>query len=87
MAGPCRLKIAPGALKHLDLIAVGILDEEEPRDDLPVGREIDQLVSANTAARAVKDYAKAEEIRNMLNARKIILKVAKDGTTRWAMKP
>jgi len=78
---------APGLRAGMDLFgiqpimpAVGELTEDERR-------EIDQLVSANTAARAVKDYAKADEIRNMLNARKIILKVAKDGTTRWAMKP
>ncbi len=49
--------------------------------------EINQLVSANTAARAIKDYAKADEIRAMLNARNVIVKIAKDGTTSWEVKP
>src|SRR6056297_2731987 len=43
---PGRLLVAPGPLKHLDLVAVRVGDEEELGDDrraLAAGRELDDL--------------------------------------------
>src|SRR5271166_3652871 len=40
---PLRLPVAPELLQHLDLIAVGIVDEEESPDPFPVAVEFDDL--------------------------------------------
>ncbi len=48
--------------------------------------EIETFVSRRNEARAAKDYAEADRIRNELAAMGIALKDNKDGTTRWEPK-
>jgi cysteinyl-tRNA synthetase len=44
------------------------------------------LDSANTEARAIKNYAKADAIRDELSDHHLIIKINKDGTTSWEVK-
>jgi cysteinyl-tRNA synthetase len=48
--------------------------------------ELDDLISARNAARAVKNWAESDRIRNELADRGITLKDNKDGTTTWEPK-
>ena len=43
--------------------------------------EIEQLVSARTAARARKDFKESDRIRDELAAMGVVIKDSKDGTT------
>jgi cysteinyl-tRNA synthetase len=43
--------------------------------------EIEDLIAARTAARARKDFAESDRIRNELAAMGIVIKDSKDGTT------
>ena len=52
-------------------------------DHLP---KIVTLDSANTEARAIKNYAKADAIRSELSDYRLIIKINKDGTTSWEVK-
>jgi len=55
---------------------LGILTEER---EVQVSDEIKALVEARTAARAAKDWAKADEIRDQLSAMGVIVEDTKDG--------
>jgi cysteinyl-tRNA synthetase len=44
---------------------------------------IDNLIAARTAARAAKDWAESDRIRDELAAMGVTLKDNKDGTTTW----
>jgi cysteinyl-tRNA synthetase len=48
--------------------------------------QIEALVSARNAARAAKDWAESDRIRNELAAMGVTLKDNKDGTTTWEVK-
>ena len=71
---------------------LGILDEEPAnflegmkRGNIQItglsGKEIQGLIEERNTARKAKDFKKADEIRNMLKEKGIILKDAPDGTT------
>jgi cysteinyl-tRNA synthetase len=45
--------------------------------------EVDRLVDERLSARKSRDFKRADEIRNQLQAAKIILEDRPDGTTRW----
>ena len=45
--------------------------------------EIDKLIEERLAARKAKDFARADEIRDQLAEKNIILKDMPDGTTTW----
>jgi cysteinyl-tRNA synthetase len=47
----------------------------------PSSTEIDQLVSARTAARARKDFGESDRIRDQLAAMGVVIKDSKEGTT------
>ena len=55
---------------------MGILSEERK---VEVSDEIKELVEARTAARAAKDWAKADEIRDTLSSMGVIVEDTKDG--------
>ena len=55
---------------------LGILNEER---EVQVSDEVKALVEARTAARAAKDWAKADEIRDTLSAMGVIVEDTKDG--------
>ena len=48
--------------------------------------EIDALVAARNAARAAKDWAEADRVRDELNARGIVVEDTADGGTSWFRK-
>ena len=47
---------------------------------------IDSLISLRLAARAAKNWAESDRIRDELLAQGIVLKDNKDGTTTWEVK-
>ncbi len=49
-------------------------------------RKVDQLIAARLAARAQKNWAESDRIRDELLAMGIALKDNKDGTTTWEVK-
>jgi cysteinyl-tRNA synthetase len=49
----------------------------------PSHREVEPLVAARSAARAAKNWAESDRIRDELAAMGIVLKDNKDGTTTW----
>jgi len=48
--------------------------------------EVDELIKARNAARAAKNWAESDRIRDELAAQGIVLKDNKDGTTTWEVK-
>ena len=48
--------------------------------------EVDALIAARIAARAVKNWAESDRIRDELVAMGVVLKDNKDGTTTWEVK-
>ncbi len=53
---------------------------------LAIRPEVDQLIDARNAARASKNWAESDRIRDELAAMGIALKDNKDGTTSWEVK-
>ena len=48
--------------------------------------EIEAAIAARAAAKKAKNFAEADRIRNELDAKGIVLKDSKDGTTTWEVK-
>jgi cysteinyl-tRNA synthetase len=73
------------ALARVDEV-LGVLDpvtwRSTPSGDFLSDEAIDQLVSERDAARANKDWARADEIRDQLQALGIVIEDAREGS-RW----
>ena len=54
-------------------------DDLTPEQLTELDQQIKELVEARTAARAAKDWAKADEIRDTLSAMGVIVEDTKDG--------
>lgn len=48
-----------------------------------LGVNVDQMIDARTAAKAAKNWAEADRIRDQLKAEGILLEDKPDGTTVW----
>ncbi|MDE2578783.1 MAG: cysteine--tRNA ligase [Hyphomicrobiales bacterium] len=74
-------------LANLDLIGVkrAELLADDDGDQLPAA-QVETLVNARLAARAAKNWAESDRIRDELAAQGVVLKDNKDGTTTWEMK-
>ncbi|MGJ0508594.1 MAG: cysteine--tRNA ligase [Methylocystis sp.] len=81
---------ARGALRFcLELLGLdGILDASwnKVAVDPALKETVDSLISARLAARAAKNWAESDRIRDELAAMGVALKDNKDGTTSWEMK-
>lgn len=64
-------------------IAIRAPDQVEYYGSLPSAGGIERLIVARTAARAAKNWAESDRIRDELAAMGITLKDNKDGTTTW----
>ena len=60
----------------------GIKREIEASDEFSIGL-IEQQIRLRNEARAKKDFATADKIRQELDQKKITLEDRPDGTTRW----
>jgi cysteinyl-tRNA synthetase len=72
----------------LRVAATGELRATEAPDEMqarikvvPSNDEIEQLISARTAARARKDFKESDRIRDQLAAMGVVIKDSKEGTT------
>ena len=70
-----------------------VLLDEKPEDwfrrgalksNSPTSSEIEQLILSRNKAREIKDFKKADEIRDELESMGVTLEDSKDGTT-WKM--
>ncbi|MCH2104680.1 MAG: cysteine--tRNA ligase [Planctomycetes bacterium] len=80
-----------GAQAALDLLAeadavLGVLELEPAGGGAEEDAEIDALVAARNAARAAKDWAEADRVRDELNARGIVVEDTAEGGTSWFRK-
>jgi cysteinyl-tRNA synthetase len=66
-------------------LSLGLLDKEDVSLSLDEIKEIEDLVKERDIAKRDKDYNKADEIRELLNKKGIIIKDSKDGTI-WEIK-
>lgn len=77
-----------GQLKALGLI-LGVLQEnpevflQTGGGDVIAAEEVDRLIAERTQAKADKNYARADEIRNQLLEQKVVLEDSKAGGTQW----
>jgi cysteinyl-tRNA synthetase len=56
-------------------------------DQEPVEERIERLITARRNARATKNWAESDRIRDELKAMGIVLHDNKDGTTTWEVAP
>ncbi len=80
-----------GAQAALDLLAeadavLGVLELESAGGGGEEDAEIDALVVARNAARASKDWAEADRVRDELSARGVVVEDTSDGGTSWFRK-
>ena len=67
------------AMKELFAELTGVLNIVTGEHEVEVPEEVKKLVEERTAARAAKDFAKADEIRDQLAAMGVMLEDGKDG--------
>ncbi len=67
------------AMKELFCELTGVLNIVTGEQEVEVPEEVKKLVEERTAARAAKDFAKADEIRDQLAAMGVMLEDGKDG--------
>jgi len=80
-----------GARAALELLAeadavLGVLELEAAGGGSEEDAEIDALVEARNAARASKDWAEADRVRDELSARGVVVEDTSDGGTSWFRK-
>jgi cysteinyl-tRNA synthetase len=69
--------------------ALAFLDEADaiftawPHEDANLDSEVEALIEARRAAKAAKNWAEADRVRDQLKALGIVLEDRKDGTTGW----
>ena len=64
------------------MLSLGLVQEETAIETSPEDAEIDALVAQRTAARAAKDWAESDRIRDLLKERGIIIEDTKEGA-KW----
>ena len=93
--GTIKASLSLAALMKMDSVlsldviknAFAVLEEQNaaasvnPHENDPEAAEIDALVAERTAAKKAKDFAKADEIRNQLTARGVIIIDTPNGPT------
>ena len=87
----CRIR--EGALAahilHQDDEVLAFLDATDgifaawPRDTTSLDREVEVLIERRKAAKAAKDWAEADRVREQLKTMGILLEDRKDGTVGW----
>jgi cysteinyl-tRNA synthetase len=65
---------------------LGVLELESAGGGGEEDAEIDALVAARNAARASKDWAEADRVRDELSARGVVVEDTSDGGTSWFRK-
>jgi cysteinyl-tRNA synthetase len=63
------------------VLSLGLLDNDENKLTDESVKEIEKLIEERNEAKANKDYAKADEIRNILLQKGVQIKDSRDGTT------
>ena len=76
---PNKSKQLAELLKKFDLVLGLKIDEEEVKEELP--QEILELIEQRKIARANKNWAKSDELRDLILAKGYIVKDSKDGMT------
>jgi cysteinyl-tRNA synthetase len=66
--------------------AVFYIENDGPRTDESTQRRIDDLIAQRQEARAVRNWAEADHLRDQLAALRVAIKDNKDGTTSWEIK-
>ncbi len=74
--------IAPERIRHLIELATG----SSNLINADARRQVDELINTRNAARAAKNWAESDRIRDELAAMGVALKDNKDGTTTWEVK-
>ncbi len=74
-----------GTLLKIDSVFGFIFFKEQADDSFDCSR-IEKLIIERKEAKSVKNFAKSDEIRNLLLSEGIILEDGKDGTTTWKKK-
>ena len=76
---PNKSKQLAELLKKFDLVLGLKIDEEEAKEELP--QEILDLIEERKSARSNKDWAKSDELRDLILAKGYIVKDSKEGMT------
>ena len=76
---PSKSKQLAELLKKFDSVLGLKIDEEDLKEDLP--KDIIELIEQRKTARANKDWAKSDELRDLILSKGYIVKDSKDGMT------